>query len=204
MAPTLGHVPVMIPPDIEADTRAYYRARAAEYEQWIQRQGRYAHSSDDDAAWNRELESITQFVESLSIGSVFEIASGTGWWSRVLARNNTVFASDYAPEMLAEVAKAAVEMDGVKHMVLTTGTPKGKDRGAQVMVDSARASKVRCSSPPDSLATSRSARCRPATASSAASILLRLLRPARERNRSTLSGRFWLIFRRCGKYPVVK
>ena len=52
----------MVPPDIEADTRAYYRARAAEYEQWIQRQGRYAHSSDDDAAWNRELESITQFV----------------------------------------------------------------------------------------------------------------------------------------------
>ena len=46
------------------------------------------------------------------------------------------------PEMLAEVAKAAVEMDGVKHMVLTTGTPKGKDRGAQVMVDSARAIKA--------------------------------------------------------------
>ena len=46
------------------------------------------------------------------------------------------------PEMLAEVAKAAVELDGVKHMVLTTGTPKGKDRGAQVMVDSARAIKA--------------------------------------------------------------
>lgn len=46
------------------------------------------------------------------------------------------------PEQLAEVAKAAVELDGVKHMVLTTGTPKGRDRGASVMVDSARAIKA--------------------------------------------------------------
>jgi len=44
-----------------------------------------------------------------------------------------------APEQLAEVARAAVQLDGVKHMVLTTGTPAGKDRGAQVLCDSARA-----------------------------------------------------------------
>ncbi|MBO9477914.1 MSMEG_0568 family radical SAM protein [Shimia sp. R11_0] len=46
------------------------------------------------------------------------------------------------PEQLAEVAKAAVELDGVKHMVMTTGTPAGKDRGAKVMVESARAIKA--------------------------------------------------------------
>ncbi|MEP2640444.1 MSMEG_0568 family radical SAM protein [Roseobacter sp.] len=46
------------------------------------------------------------------------------------------------PQQLAEVAKAAVELDGVKHMVMTTGTPAGKDRGASVMVDSARAIKA--------------------------------------------------------------
>lgn len=43
------------------------------------------------------------------------------------------------PAQLAEVAKAAVELDGVKHMVMTTGTPAGNDRGAAVMVESARA-----------------------------------------------------------------
>lgn len=43
------------------------------------------------------------------------------------------------PAQLAEVAKAAVELDSVKHMVLTTGTPKGADRGAKVLADSARA-----------------------------------------------------------------
>lgn len=43
------------------------------------------------------------------------------------------------PAQLAEVAKAAVELDGVKHMVMTTGTPKGADRGAAVLAESARA-----------------------------------------------------------------
>jgi radical SAM protein (TIGR04043 family) len=43
------------------------------------------------------------------------------------------------PAQLAEVAKAAVALDGVKHMVLTTGTPNATDRGAQILVDSARA-----------------------------------------------------------------
>ncbi|MBC7799322.1 MAG: MSMEG_0568 family radical SAM protein, partial [Gemmatimonadaceae bacterium] len=46
------------------------------------------------------------------------------------------------PAQLAEVARAAVDLDGVRHMVLTTGTPKGADRGAQVMAESARAIKA--------------------------------------------------------------
>lgn len=43
------------------------------------------------------------------------------------------------PAQLAEVARAAVLLDGVKHMVMTTGTPAGADRGAQVLADSAAA-----------------------------------------------------------------
>ena len=46
------------------------------------------------------------------------------------------------PQQLAEVAKAAVELDGVKHMVMTTGTPSGSDRGAKVLVESALAIKA--------------------------------------------------------------
>lgn len=47
-----------------------------------------------------------------------------------------------SPAQLAEVARAAVELDSVKHMVLTTGTPRGSDRGAAVLADSARAIKA--------------------------------------------------------------
>ena len=46
------------------------------------------------------------------------------------------------PAQLAEVAKAAVQLDGVKHMVMTTGTPNATDRGASVLCDSARAVKA--------------------------------------------------------------
>src|SRR5258708_38269887 len=46
------------------------------------------------------------------------------------------------PAQLAEVAKAAVELDGVKHMVMTTGTPRGRDRGAAILCESAAAVKA--------------------------------------------------------------
>jgi radical SAM protein (TIGR04043 family) len=46
------------------------------------------------------------------------------------------------PEQLAEVARAAVLLDGVKHMVLTTGTPHTSDRGAAVLAESAFAIKA--------------------------------------------------------------
>lgn len=46
------------------------------------------------------------------------------------------------PQQLAEVAKAAVELDGVSQMIMTTGTPATADRGARVMADSARAIKA--------------------------------------------------------------
>ncbi|TJZ90907.1 MSMEG_0568 family radical SAM protein [Paracoccus gahaiensis] len=46
------------------------------------------------------------------------------------------------PAQLAEVARAAVDLDGVKHMVMTTGTPAGSDRGASILADSARAIKA--------------------------------------------------------------
>ncbi len=35
------------------------------------------------------------------------------------------------PEQLAEVAQAAVELDGVRQVVMTTGTSNGRDRGAK-------------------------------------------------------------------------
>jgi len=41
------------------------------------------------------------------------------------------------PAQLGEVARAAVELDGVRHMVMTTGTPPGRDRGAAILAESA-------------------------------------------------------------------
>ncbi len=46
------------------------------------------------------------------------------------------------PQQLAEVARMAVLLDGVRHMVLTTGTPNLTDRGAAVLAESAFAIKA--------------------------------------------------------------
>jgi radical SAM protein (TIGR04043 family) len=48
-----------------------------------------------------------------------------------LAAGTTV--AEKTPAQLAEVAKAAVELDAVKHAMLTTGTPPSEDRGAAVL-----------------------------------------------------------------------
>ncbi|MFE4105078.1 MSMEG_0568 family radical SAM protein [Almyronema epifaneia] len=51
------------------------------------------------------------------------------------------------PEQLAEVAEAAVRLDGVKHMVMTTGTPHTRDRGAAYLAECAQAIKARVNLP---------------------------------------------------------
>jgi radical SAM protein (TIGR04043 family) len=46
------------------------------------------------------------------------------------------------PDQLAEVAEAAVRLDGVRQMVLTTGTSHGRDRGARHLARCVRAIKA--------------------------------------------------------------
>jgi radical SAM protein (TIGR04043 family) len=57
-----------------------------------------------------------------------------------LAAKSTI--PEKTPAQLAEVALAAARLDGVKHVVLTTGTPRTPDRGAKILADSARAIKA--------------------------------------------------------------
>ena len=51
------------------------------------------------------------------------------------------------PDQVAEVAEAAVRLDGVKQLVMTTGTPNSDDRGARVMAETAAAVKRRVAIP---------------------------------------------------------
>lgn len=51
------------------------------------------------------------------------------------------------PAQLAEVAEAAVRLDGVKHMVMTTGTPNTSDRGAAYLTECASAIRQRVDLP---------------------------------------------------------
>jgi radical SAM protein (TIGR04043 family) len=58
-----------------------------------------------------------------------------------LAAKQTI--AEKSPAQLAEVAEAAVRLDGVRHVVMTTGTPRSSDRGAAVLGNAARAIRAR-------------------------------------------------------------
>jgi radical SAM protein (TIGR04043 family) len=62
-----------------------------------------------------------------------------------LASKSTV--AEKTPAQLAEVAQAAVDLDGVAHMVMTTGTPRTEDRGAATLARCAAAIKARVGLP---------------------------------------------------------
>ena len=51
------------------------------------------------------------------------------------------------PDQVAEVAEAAVRLDGVTQLVMTTGTPNSDDRGARLMAETAAAVKQRVDLP---------------------------------------------------------
>lgn len=52
------------------------------------------------------------------------------------------------PQQLAEVAEAAVRLDGVAQMILTTGTPNTSDRGAAYLTECAQAIRARVNNLP--------------------------------------------------------
>jgi len=85
------------------DQLRYYRERAAEYEQFYTRQGRYDHGPRTNQNFLSDLAVLQQFVASQKgLGDVLEFACGTGYWTQELVKNaSSLTAVDGAPEMLA-------------------------------------------------------------------------------------------------------
>jgi ubiquinone/menaquinone biosynthesis C-methylase UbiE len=89
------------PVDPDAEMRAYYAARAPEYDDWYLRRGRYSHGVIADAAWNADLDTATQWLDALPIsGEIVELAAGTGWWSPLLASKGQMWLYDALDEPL--------------------------------------------------------------------------------------------------------
>ena len=90
-APAPAHTPVPKPDEMAA----YYAARAAEYDDWYLRRGRYERGPIHDAAWNAELDAAGRWLDALPVqGRIVELAAGTGWWSPLLAGKGEVWLSD--------------------------------------------------------------------------------------------------------------
>jgi len=68
------------------EQRAYYRARAPEYDEWWQRRGRFDRGPELAQVWDREVAQVAAALETFGVtGEVLELAGGTGWWTARLA-----------------------------------------------------------------------------------------------------------------------
>jgi SAM-dependent methyltransferase len=101
--------------ELLAEQVSYYRARAAEYDDWWFRRGRYDYGPDWNAAWFAEVVEVEAALERFDAsGDVLELACGTGLWTQYLARTATrLTAVDASPEVIelnrARVGDAPVE-----------------------------------------------------------------------------------------------
>ena len=104
--------------DLLAEQRAYYRARAPEYDDWWQRRGRYDRGPALRAEWERQIAVVADAVAAFDArGHVLELAGGTGWWTERLARTaDRITVVDSAPEAL-EISRSRLQGAEVEYVV---------------------------------------------------------------------------------------
>ncbi len=119
-------------PTADRDMVAYYEARAAEYDDWYLRRGRYEHGPIHDAAWNAELDAAGRWLDGLPLGGrIVELAAGTGWWSPLLASKGELWMSDAAAAPL-ERARERLLAHGLRahlHVRDAWAEPEGDPAG---------------------------------------------------------------------------
>lgn len=89
-----------------ADQIAYYRARAAEYDEWWVRAGRFDRGALLNAAWRADAAAVEAALDAYLVAArprrALELACGTGLFTRRLAAVVAdVVAVDASPEVIA-------------------------------------------------------------------------------------------------------
>jgi SAM-dependent methyltransferase len=89
--------------DILQEQINYYRDRAAEYDEWFFRQGRYDRGEAHREQWFAEIAEVESALFSIDLsGDMLELACGTGLWTQLLASfADRLIAVDAAPEVIA-------------------------------------------------------------------------------------------------------
>lgn len=89
--------------DLLQEQVRYYRERAAEYDEWFFRQGRYDRGEHHRQQWFAEVAEVESALRAIvPSGDILELACGTGLWTQHLAPFATsLTAIDAAPEAIA-------------------------------------------------------------------------------------------------------
>jgi ubiquinone/menaquinone biosynthesis C-methylase UbiE len=99
------------------EQRAYYRARAREYDRWWAREGRFDHGRAANARWFEEVAALERALDEFGPeGEILELACGTGLWTRrLIAHARHITAVDAAPEVL-EINRDRVGSERVRYV----------------------------------------------------------------------------------------
>jgi ubiquinone/menaquinone biosynthesis C-methylase UbiE len=81
--------------------KAYYDARAAEYDDWYYGQGQFA--GRERPGWREELQALERALRSLPAGRTLDVACGTGYLTRWLP--GELVGLDQSDAMLAEARR---------------------------------------------------------------------------------------------------
>lgn len=84
------------------EQKAYYQARANEYDDWFYRRGRYDHGPEHRKQWEAEIEQVRRALSDFNLtGHVLDIAAGTGIWTEELIKTaDHVTVLDSSEEMM--------------------------------------------------------------------------------------------------------
>lgn len=80
-------------------THAYYDARAEEYDEWYDGEGRFAAPGRFRPGWDDEVRRLVALVDALPAARTLDVACGTGFLTRHL--HGFVVGLDQAPSMIA-------------------------------------------------------------------------------------------------------
>ena len=96
------------------EQKAYYAARAPEYDEWWLRTGRHDRGPEFRSRWIAETNEVRAALAAFgAYGRILELACGTGWWTQQLAEGaKEVTAVDASSEMI-ERCRARVETAGL-------------------------------------------------------------------------------------------
>ena len=109
----------MTVPELLEQQKQYYKARAAEYDQWFYRQGRYDFGIEHTKQWEAEARLVRQHLTVTNLtGQVLEFAAGTGIWTQELLKSaDHVTALDSSAEVL-EINRYKTQSENVTYEVV--------------------------------------------------------------------------------------
>ena len=105
--------PPQTPDETLEEQKTYYAQRAAEYDQWWQRRGRYDRGEEENRRWFEEVAEVQARIDSAGLtGDVLELAGGTGNWTERLApRADRLTVLDSSAEMIS-LSRVRIEKAG--------------------------------------------------------------------------------------------